>query len=185
MNTTNIFFTSDTHFNHYNIIGYCNRPFLSTEEMDAYMIDKWNSTVKPGDVVYHLGDFAITGYSKKHTPIVEKILKKLNGNKILIKGNHDSPAVLGAKGWSAIHNIHHVNYNNQRIILCHYAMRTWQFKGHGSWMLYGHSHGQLPPLPGERSLDVGVDCWDFTPVSVTRLQEIMNKITPKDGADNA
>jgi calcineurin-like phosphoesterase family protein len=176
MTTTKTFFTSDSHFFHHNVIGYCNRPFLSVDEMDEYMIEKWNSVVGKGDVVYHLGDFAITGYSKKHTPKVEKLLGKLNGNKILIRGNHDAPAVLEATGWGSVKNLHHINIDGQRIIMCHYPMRSWQFKAHGSWMLYGHCHHNLPPVQGELSLDVGVDGWDFTPLSFNRIKGIMDLV---------
>lgn len=176
MNTTKVYFTSDSHFCHTNIIGYCNRPFLSADKMDQYMIQAWNETVRPGDLVYHLGDFMITGYSRKHVDKVDTLLKKLNGNKILIRGNHDAPAVLEAKGWSKVYNITHVNIHDHRFILCHYAMRTWQFKAHGSIHLYGHSHGNLPPIEGDRSMDVGVDAVGYKPISVERIIELMKKV---------
>ena len=180
MSTTKQFFTSDHHFYHEKIIGYCNRPFANADEMDEYMIDKWNSVVGNGDLVYHLGDFAITGYSKtKFIPKVEKLLKRLNGNKILIKGNHDSPGVLGAQGWAKIRNLTHININGQRIILCHYPLRTWQFKAYGSWQLYGHVHSNMPGLPGELSMDVGVDNHDFTPLSFDQIKEMMDKVEYK------
>jgi calcineurin-like phosphoesterase family protein len=78
----NIFITSDTHFHHANIIGYCNRPFSSVEEMDEILVQRWNETVKPGDKVYHLGDV----YMKKRDG---SILRRLNGTKVLVIGNHD------------------------------------------------------------------------------------------------
>ena len=176
MRTNKVFFTSDTHFFHQNIIGYCNRPFLSADEMDACLIENWNKVVSRNDVIYHLGDFAITGYSRKYIPKVEKLLSKLNGNKILIRGNHDSQAVLKAKGWASIHDLHHVNIDGQHIILCHYAMRTWQFKNQDSWMLYGHNHNTLPPIPGDLSMDVGVDCFQYTPIEFARIKDIMDKV---------
>jgi len=175
MRTHDVYFTSDQHWFHSNIIGHCNRPFLSADDMDEYMIQAWNETVKPGDVVYHLGDFAITGYSEsKFKPKVEKLLRKLNGNKILIQGNHDSPAVLKAQGWGNIHKMHHVKIDGQKLILCHYAMRTWQFKGSGAIHLYGHSHGNLPSL--DKSMDVGVDAMGYKPIKFERIVEIMNKV---------
>ena len=76
-----VYFISDTHFNHKNIIKYCNRPYKSVEEMNKVLIENWNRVVKDADVIYHLGDFAL--YDE------EELFNKLNGNIILIRGNHD------------------------------------------------------------------------------------------------
>lgn len=76
---------SDTHFGHENIIRYCNRPFSSVEEMDKTLIKNWNQTVSNKDIVLHLGD---VGLCKKD--YLAEIISKLNGKKILIKGNHDN-----------------------------------------------------------------------------------------------
>lgn len=84
----NIWIISDTHFNHENIIKYCNRPFKNAEEMNWAMVDKWNSVVKTQDKVYHLGDVYMGGgFSREYT---ENLLSKLNGHKRLILGNHDN-----------------------------------------------------------------------------------------------
>jgi calcineurin-like phosphoesterase family protein len=141
------------------------------------MVERWNQPVPKGGVVYCLGDFAITGYSKaKYQPKVEKLLSRLNGNKILIVGNHDSPAVQDAKGWSAVYRLHHINVDGQRIIMCHYPMRTWQFRAHGSWMLFGHVHQNMPnTLESLKqhglTANMCVEQWDYTPVSLERLRE--------------
>lgn len=79
----NIYFTSDLHFGHKNVIPYCNRPYKDLEEMHEAIITIWNETVKEGDTVYVLGDFSLNKrWSQDITPL-------LNGNKILISGNHD------------------------------------------------------------------------------------------------
>lgn len=80
-----VFIISDTHFGHSRIIQYCNRPFASVEEMDETMIKNWNETVTNNDVVLHLGDF---GLGKKE--YIASIVKRLNGKKILVMGNHDT-----------------------------------------------------------------------------------------------
>jgi len=79
----NIWAIGCTHFNHANIIKYCDRPFDSTQEMDELMIDNWNSVVKDGDIVYHVGDvyFGVDG---------RKSLNRLKGRKRLLIGNHDN-----------------------------------------------------------------------------------------------
>lgn len=83
-----IWVVSDTHFNHSNIIKYCNRPFHTADDMNWEMVRRWNSVVKPGDKVYHLGDVYMgSGFSKEYT---ETLFKRLNGRKRLILGNHDN-----------------------------------------------------------------------------------------------
>lgn len=79
-----IFFTSDTHFGHRNIIKYCDRPFSSVEEMDEHMIRVWNEQVGVSDIVFHLGDFSFYNTSES-----QRIYDRLKGHKILIRGNHD------------------------------------------------------------------------------------------------
>lgn len=154
-------FTSDTHFGHGNIIKHCSRPFASVEEMDETMIARWNERVSHGDTVYHLGDFSLTD----HTPY----LQKLNGQKRLVLGNHDnSKFVKKAVGWATVDDILHVTVEDTFLVLCHYAMRVWHRSHHGSLHLYGHSHGKLKGT--SRSCDVGVDCWDFRPVSLTEIK---------------
>ena len=80
-----IFVTSDTHFDHENIIDFCDRPFKDIYHMQEVLISNWNKVVKKDDTVYHLGDFAFCN-KQKLTSIVER----LNGKIILIKGNHDN-----------------------------------------------------------------------------------------------
>src|SRR5258708_12137402 len=91
-----VYFTSDTHFGHANIIRYCDRPFATVEEMDEAMIANWNAVVGRGDDVWHLGDF---GWSRDATRI-RSIFHQLNGRKRLVIGNHDGKEVLDLP-WSA------------------------------------------------------------------------------------
>lgn len=80
---------SDTHFGHYNIIKYCNRPYATCEEMDEALISNWNNVVKPNDVVFHLGDFGMIRHSDSSINNIKNIIKRLNGDIYLILGNHD------------------------------------------------------------------------------------------------
>lgn len=82
----NIWLISDTHFGHQNIITYCNRPFKTSNEMDDYITTTWNETVKPGDIIYHLGDV----YFSKAQKEWGSFFSKLHGSKRLILGNHDN-----------------------------------------------------------------------------------------------
>ncbi len=174
-----VWFTSDTHYCHANIIQYAKRPFTDVNEMNEAMITNWNSVVRPGDQVYHLGDFCL-GRVKDAV----KIAKKLSGQKFLIFGNHDKrlrkeKEFLGHWAWSGdykeikAHNGNSVT-GAQKIILMHYALRVWNQAHRGSWALYGHSHGSLKDDPNALSVDVGVDCWDYYPVSFEEIRKRMS-----------
>lgn len=164
-----IWFTSDTHFGHKNIIKYCNRPFKDTNEMDSALINNWNSVIMPSDTVYHLGDFCFGR--------LEEQVRKLNGKKYLIRGNHDhnykDKRFLEA-GFEWVKDIYELKSVDPPIVLCHYAMRVWPRSFHGSWQLYGHSHGTLKDDPNALAIDVGVDCHGYTPISYEKVRELMS-----------
>lgn len=171
-----IWFTGDTHFGHANILKYCNRPFSSIGEMDEHFIEQWNLRVRPNDVVYHLGDFMFAPRDKLQRA-TENILRRLNGVKILIRGNHDRPETSLATGWQSTHDTLEVKAHlggpfKQRIVLFHYPLRSWNAHAHGSWMLHGHCHGNLSDVGG-KILDVGVDVWDYAPVSIETIASRM------------
>lgn len=172
-----IYFTSDTHFNHANIIQYSDRPFKGIDHMTEVLIANWNKKVKPGDVVYHLGDFSLS-WGPKHESMIDDILLRLNGQKYLILGNHDRDEVINNKRWIWARHYHEIKVNvggdSHQIMMFHYALRSWNKMGRGPWMLYGHSHGNLPWHPG-KSMDVGVDPNDYGPLSVQYIKTIMDK----------
>lgn len=161
-----------THFGHAKIIEYSKRPFADVIEMREAFITNYNSVVKPGDLVYHLGDFAFTKPDE-----AAKILKRLNGQKYLLFGNHDKrlrkePEFL--KHWIWAKDFAEIKVGDQKIVLCHYAMLTWNQSHRGSWNLHGHSHGSLPPDKFANRLDVGVDCWNYYPVSFDEVKKVMD-----------
>ena len=159
-----VWFTSDTHFGHANIIKYCDRPYSSLSEMDENLVANWNKVVRPNDILYHLGDFTLGGQEQ-----ATAYFSRLNGRISVIPGGHDKKWV--SKGEYISKSGHPVVVlpplltiklqasgveSPQIIVLCHYAMRVWDRSHYGSWHLYGHSHCNLPPMPN--SLDVGIDC---------------------------
>lgn len=168
-------FTADHHFGHRRIIELAGRPFLSVEEMDEEMIARWNARVARADTVHHLGDFAFA----EHDPY----LRRLNGNKHLYRGNHDhSNRVKKASGWSTVNDLRLVKVGDASVVLCHYALRVWNASHHGALHFYGHSHGNLPG--DSQSLDVGVDCWDFRPVSLDEIKARLATLPPRVHPDH-
>lgn len=174
---SNIFFTSDHHFGHKNIINFSNRPFESVEEMDEVMIQRWNERVGADDEVYHLGDVGLSSSGK-----LRKILERLNGTIYLIKGNHEKSAEACHSRFAWIKDYYELTIEDtdfergeQMIVLFHYALREWNASHWGTYHLYGHSHGSLSDDSQARAFDIGVDCHDFYPLSYSEVKAIMNK----------
>jgi calcineurin-like phosphoesterase family protein len=162
-----IWFTADTHFGHEKLIVNTHRPFANAFEMDNTLIANWNKVVKDNDMVYHLGDFCWTA-----KPLAwEHYIAQLNGEIILIKGNHDLKRRKIAYLFQEVEYIKQVKWEKQKITLCHYAMRHWDRSHFGTYQLHGHAHGTLESIG--KQLDVGVDCHNYYPISIERVFEIM------------
>ncbi len=162
-------FVSDTHFNHNNIIAFGERPFHSYVEMNKTMIENWNKRVKPGDTVYHLGDFGL------HNRVLieegwglERIFNSLNGDKILIKGNHDKGPVKKLP-WKEIHDDLIIRNDLGNFLLTHKPTVLREFNG---VILCGHIHQQF--IYQGNNLNMSVEVWGYQPVT---LEEIKNRIT--------
>ena len=132
------FYISDPHFGHEAIISFCNRPFTSVEEMDEELIKRWNNKVSNNDTVYILGDLI---YKSDKPP--EYYLDKLNGKKILIKGNHDGTwlkKVDVKKYFDGIYDYLEISDEGRWIVLSHYPFLEHNGKHRGSYHLHGHIH---------------------------------------------
>ena len=158
------FFTSDTHFGDPRILRIDKRPFKTLSDHDAALIANWNGTVGPDDTVWHLGDFALGPTDDR----VAELIAILNGEKHLLIGNNDGPGTLQAPGWASIGHYAELRVDDTHLILCHYAFRTWNAMGRGAINLHGHSHGMLKTAP--KQYDVGVDVWDFRPVTLEQIR---------------
>jgi calcineurin-like phosphoesterase family protein len=187
-----IFFSADLHFEHSNILKHCNRRWLRegdivngrwvcsqvaqdrTNEMNEALVDLWNSVVSKRDRVYILGDFAFKNHGKW--------INALNGKKVLILGNHDDMSAILRSQFSECHEFGvERNLQKQRVTMCHYPLRSWNRCMYGSWHLHGHCHGRMTlsrPGPsnidGGLILDVGVDVWDYKPVSFEEIRKQMD-----------
>lgn len=163
-----LFFTSDTHFWHTNAIKYCNRPFESVEQMNDVLIINWNSIVGKDDTVFHLGDFAFCGPTK-----IKEIKEQLNGNIILIKGNHDYNSTL--KLFDEVYPQIHINIEDKSIYLNHFPFASFP---ENCYQLFGHLHLHKginlknSIALSSRQYDVGVDNNNYRPVSWSKIKEI-------------
>lgn len=157
-----IYFIADTHFNHENIIKYCNRPFKNSQEMNEYIIKKWNSVVKKEDTVYHLGD---VGFGT--TEMLKELVGKLNGKKILLRGNHDFKR--GLNGWKEVgfSEVYKKKIELGNLVLTHAPI---ELEDKEKINVFGHIHDK--PLDERFDKDnhicVSCDVVDYTPIIIEK-----------------
>jgi calcineurin-like phosphoesterase family protein len=188
-----VYFTSDLHFYHANVLKYCSRPFADVEEMNKALIKNWNDTVKPEDTVYCLGDFSLAAQPVQvFTPV-------LNGTKYLIPGNHDFCHSYHKKGrseenrekwkqkytdwgWIVLPEQTTLEIPGAGIVnMCHHPYyliepmddkyKKWRPVDDGKWLICGHVHEKWK-VSG-KMINVGVDQWDYKPVSIDEVQKII------------
>lgn len=175
-----IWFTSDTHFFHSKVIGYCKRPFENAEEMNEELIARWNTVIPRDGIVFHLGDFCF-GTQKNW----EYILQRLKGRIYLVIGNHDIRHLTNdlVSGFEAVAVQMRIKVDKQKILLNHYPFLSYSGDNHGTWQLFGHihSHNRQSDVIGSNRLgmllpnqyDVGVDNNEFTPVSYRQIEQLI------------
>lgn len=176
-----IFFTSDLHISHTNIIKFCNRPFNDVQSMNKHIVNSWNNVVTNEDEIYMLGDFSYKASRKT----AKYFLRQLNGKKYFIKGNHDWVENLDnyknsglIEWWKYSHEFtYEHNGKTYNFSLSHYP--HYPAKGTGLVCLFGHQHGIYEHhgvsfhYPG--GLDVGVDNIGYEPISIVRVIEFMER----------
>lgn len=177
-----IYFIADTHFNHENIIKYCNRPFRDKEEMNEVLIEKWNKVITDEDTVYHLGDL-ILGEKVEWN----KILSRLKGKKYLIRGNHDNATKSEYEKYGITVLINApIELEEYKLILSHVPIPDKMIKD-GYINVHGHIHNKKlndvnekigqPEYPCElysedKHICVSVDVIDFKPISINEILKI-------------
>lgn len=182
----NIFFTSDTHFWHDNIIKFCNRPFDSIEEMNDTIIENWNRVVDKNDIVFHLGDFCFCGVDK-----FKELIEKLNGRIYLILGNHDWKRINNwyTSEFEGVYQQLAIKINGKKIYLNHFPFLcyagTYYRAEDTVWQLFGHVHSSEQNKNGldnsrlsmlfPTQYDVGVDNNNYTPVSFEQVKNIIER----------
>lgn len=190
------FFTSDLHFGHQKVIEFCNRPFSDVDDMTEQLIKNWNKKVRPQDHVYVLGDVSMYLSVQE----LKAIISRLNGTKILIRGNHDMQVgQMRNAGFDVVVESAIIYIANRRVVLSHYPYpnsgfmhsiykllhklfpkKFWldkhrfrRVKDNGHWLLHGHTHSEVIHTPGTRMIHVGVDAWDYSPVELAQIGNII------------
>lgn len=179
---SNLWFTSDSHFSHENIIRFCCRPFAHAPEMNEVLIEKWNRVVRPQDHIYHLGDVSMCRPRQ-----IKGIMARLHGHKRLIRGNHD---IFHTKeylevGWEEIYGIRVID----NLIFTHIPIHPSSL-GRFAANVHGHIHNlpDFPPVqrqtyttlwPGKQQVEAGftpyinisVEVTDYTPVTLDWIKQ--------------
>lgn len=168
-----IYFTSDNHFGHSNVIDFCGRPYSDVDTMNYELIQLWNSRVTGNDTVYILGDLIF----RCEDP--ESILQQLKGKKHLIIGNHDGswmPKVDLKRYFASVGNYLEVSDGQHGLTLCHYPLLTWK-NAKKTYMIHGHIHNDTtadfwPLLKArDRVLNAGVEINNYMPVTFDEMLE--------------
>lgn len=170
-NTTTAWITADLHFSHSNILKFnpATRQYTDSTHMDEMMILDWNNNVQPQDTVFILGDVAFCNVQK-----ATSIVRRLNGRKILVEGNHDVKLVQDidfVACFEEIHKYHEINVNGNIVCMSHYPMLEWNQCHRGSIMFHGHVHGGKTGMEKFRMRDVGMDA---TGNVVTNLHKLVS-----------
>lgn len=184
-----IWFTSDLHLGHRNVLRFCDRPFKDEKEMGVGLIENWNNTVCKNDIVFVLGD--TFWFNNSHS--IKKVLSKLKGKTIyMIPGNHDDfnhyyrvddPRIILCPDVVVLWLQEYNSIKKYEIWLSHYPMMTWPHRTNGVWQLFGHIHSnefktegvdQDLPLHWNQH-DVGCDYWGYRPVSFEMLKQLFNE----------
>lgn len=166
-----IYFTSDNHWFHGNVIIYSKRPFRDRLQMNAVMMKRWNRTIQPEDALIHAGDFV---FGKPQW--TDDILARLNGTKFLTPGNHDRPRCVKSPGWAVTAPSLEFEEQGYTFKIRHFP---WDYPdtkdahlgdANTIW-IHGHSHGNNGMIHMNQ-IDVSVELWDYAPVSIDRIIEV-------------
>ncbi len=178
-----IYFTSDLHFHHENIISLCSRPFPNVQKMNERLIANWNKAVRPQDEVFILGDVTMKGAEAAY-----ECLSQLRGRKYLVLGNHDK--FVRSEAWRSfaftfewVKDYAEIAYQGERFVLCHYPFLEWNGMYRGAIDLHGHQHNpsaynEAQKKQGIRRYDVGVDANGYRPISI---EDILANVTEEIG----
>ena len=153
------YITSDLHWGHKNIMNFCPvsraRFRNDLDYMNEAMVKEWNDLIEPEDLVYILGDVAFLPAQK-----AVEYMRRLNGHKILVQGNHDRKLLQDPAFRNEFVEIHHyldINYAGTKVVMLHYPIAEWDQMHRGSVHFHGHLHGGASGMEKYRCRDMGID----------------------------
>jgi len=174
-----VFFTSDLHLYHKNVITFCNRPWKNEVDMNQGLLQNWNSKVGQDDTIYILGDVFFCGMTE-----AINFIQRLNGQKLLVYGNHDKVIrnnVRLQQEFEILPELHQTYIEGVHVSMSHYPLLSWNKAHHGAFMLHGHVHSSKTTDGRVRRYDVGVDANNYAPVAWEEIKRVLEKIEPRDG----
>lgn len=167
-----IYFTADPHFDRKTIFDTTKRPFKNLTEMNACIIANYQSRIQAEDTLYFLGDLA----HKTSSPAEARFwFDQIPGHKHLIKGNHDKDAVCDLP-WDSVQDYLEVKIEGTDLVLFHYPILTWNQARAGTMSLFGHVHANW--AGSNRSVNVGVDFWDFGACTLGEIKKRAETLPP-------
>ncbi len=192
----NVFLTADEHHGHHNINRLCDRPFETSEHATAEIVRRHNKVVGPGDLTFHLGDF---WFGPRDNGRMAETVTSLNGEHVLVLGNHDRASVTETNGWAHQRSYLDAGFTAvvdvatltlpavkasatpRRVLLSHFPYTAdhmdnarynqFRVRDEGRWLIHGHVHNLYTVR--QRGVNVGVDVWDFTPVNVHEVARLI------------
>lgn len=172
-----IYFTADWHLDHENIIEYCGRPFNKLHVMNHVIVKNFNTLVGQDDLTYHLGDFSLRG--SENWQMISRWVKQLNGKHILVLGNHDKldPFLYVECGFQSVHTylkVEGFHCIHDPAVACSVSVLKA-----GEWWLCGHVHNLFSNK--QNVINVGVDVWNFKPVSIEEIRQLSTKCPECNG----
>jgi len=175
----NIWFTSDFHLSHSNVIKHDNRPFENVYYMHEHIIRKWNEKVFANDIVFYLGDLTLGDWRK-----AKQIVDRLKGKIYFILGNHDKASKIERiNRFELVEDYIELNIDDKgkkyQLILCHYPLLTWNKKHFGTIHLHGHSHGNLmkefPEYYNGNVIDISCNLWNYEPIEFKEILKLIEE----------
>lgn len=182
------YFTSDLHFGHKPIIEFCGRPFMTVQDMNEILVWNINNTIKKDDLLYVLGDFSF--YPKDNNV---QIIKSINCPVVLIRGNHDHSGRIRNVGFADMFTELDIILGSHLVTLSHFPF-AWDVNDHrygkgeyedkyagsrpkdvGQWLLHGHTHSRERIDRARRTIHVGTDAWNYSPISETDVLNLINE----------